>query len=116
MQSIDKLTEELKDAILNSEQYKEYLYYKEQLEKEPQLYELVNSIRRRNFMIQNTAEFSGDDVYNETQKYQKEYRDAKTNEIANKFFLSELTMCRIIQDINYKIIRELDFDIDFLNR
>ncbi len=115
MDKITLCTDALSDAILQSEQYKNYLYYKELLEREPQLCNLVNDIRRKNFFVQNTADFSSDEASHELEKFKDEYELAKSNEIAYNFFAAELTMCRIIQEVNYKLIKGLDFDISFLN-
>jgi len=114
VESIDKCTEELKKAILNSREYEQYIYYKSQLEKEPQLKELVNYIRRRTFEVNNNADLDRQGIINETESFSKEYKDAKSNEIANRFLNAELTLCRIIQEINRKIISDLDFNVDFL--
>lgn len=114
MDKISACAEELAKAILESEHYKKYLYYKEQLERDPQLYNLVNDIRRKNFLVQNTAEFSSEEASFEIEKFKDQYEFAKSNEIAFKFFEAELTLCRIIQEVNYKLINGLDFDISFL--
>ena len=115
MDNITRCTNELTKAILESEQYNKYLKYKELLEREPQLNNLVNDVRRKNFLVQNTAEYSSDEAVAELEKFKDEYDMAKSNEIANNFFENELAICRILQEINYNIIKELDFDIDFLN-
>lgn len=114
MLDIDKCTQKLKEAILKSDEYKEYLHCLEALKREPQLYDKVNYIRRRTFYVNNNSDLGEEQYANEVMQYSAEYDELKANEIARAFLDAELVVCRIIQDINYRLVEELDLDISFM--
>lgn len=116
MQKIDKKTNELREAILNSEEYKKYLIARKKLESEPQIYEAVCAIRRRNYMIQNCEDCYNEDVHDFSERELKRLFQLCSHEVAFEFLEAELAMCRIIQNINYSIIRDIDFEFEFLEQ
>ena len=115
MQNIDLCTSRLKAAIMASDEYKVYLHYLELIKREPQLFDMVNSIRRKAYAVTNNADLDENGVVNEYNKFKEEYNYVKSNDLARKFLDAELIVCRIFQDINYKLMEDLDFDVDFMN-
>lgn len=110
---IDGLAAELSQAILDSEEYKNFLRCRAELSKNPQLYQAVNELRRHNFEIQNSE--SVPDMYDEVVKLYDRYAYVRTSIVANQFLRAELSICRMIQDIQRTLLTDIDFDVDFLD-
>ena len=113
MRNVDKLKIELKQAIIDSDEYKEYLHYKAMIEKKPDLMRSVNELRRQNFELQN-AEYV-EDMYQAVDDMRERFDYVYEQGIVRCFLNSELCLCRMIQDICKEIIQDVDFDLDFLN-
>ena len=109
---VDIKARELSDAVLDSKEYKEYLYYLREIKKEPELYARVCDYRRRNFELQNMD--SNDNMFDEVMRFQMENGDIRRNSLADKFFRAELSVCRMLQDINRSLVDVVELDIDFL--
>lgn len=112
MSRVDELAAELAKAIVESEEYKDFLRCKEEISKNPQLYQAVNELRRHNFELQNTEGVA--DMYEEVVRIFDKYAYIRTNVVANQFLRAELSVCRMIQDIQRTLIENMDFDVDFL--
>ncbi len=112
MSRVDELAAELAKAIVESEEYKDFLRCKEEISKNPQLYQAVNELRRHNFELQNTEGVA--DMYEEVVRIFDKYAYIRTNVVANQFLRAELSVCRMIQDIQRTLIEDMDFDVDFL--
>lgn len=109
---VDIKARELSEVILESEEYKEFLYYLQEIKKQPELYARVCDYRRRNFELQNMD--SSDNMFDEVMRFQMENADIRKNSLANKFFKAELSVCRMLQDINRRVVGVVELDIDFL--
>lgn len=112
MSRVDELAAELAVAILESEEYKNFIKCKEEIHKNPQLYEAVNELRKHNFELQNSETTL--DMYEEVVKIFDKYAYIRTNVVANKFLRSELSVCRMVQDVQRTLLEKMDFEVDFL--
>ena len=112
MNQIDELTDELKKAITDSEEYKSYLHYLEEIKKQPELYEKVCDYRRRNFELQNMD--VTDNMFDEVMRFQMENAGIRKNELVNEFLKAELSVCRMLQGITRIIADSVELDTDFL--
>lgn len=109
---VDLKIAELTKAILDSEEYKDFLYYLQELKKQPELYERVCDYRRRNFELQNMD--INDNMFDEVMHFQMENAGIRKDELVNKFLKSELSVCRMLQDITRSIAESVQLDTDFL--
>lgn len=112
MSRVDELAAELAKAILESEEYKNFMKCKEEIRKNPQLFQAVNELRKHNFELQNSENDS--DMYDEVVKIFDKYAYIRTNVVANQFLRSELSVCRMIQDVQRTLLENMDFEVDFL--
>lgn len=112
MSRVDELSSELAEAILDSEEYREFIKCKTEISKNPQLFEAVNELRRHNFELQNSEGIA--DMYEEVVKIYDKYAYIRTNIIANQFLRAELSVCRMIQDIQRTLLENMEFEVDFL--
>lgn len=110
--SIDIKTEELVQAILASEEYREYLECFAKIKEQPELYERVGDYRKRNFELQNMD--VNDNMFDEIMRFQMENSAIRKNALVNQFLKAELSVCRMLQDITRTISDNVELDIDFL--
>lgn len=109
---VDVKTAELSRAILDSEEYKEFLYYLGEIKKQPELYDKVCDYRRRNFELQNMD--INDNMFDEVMHFQMENAGIRKDALVNSFLKAELSVCRMLQDITRSISESVQLDTDFL--
>ena len=109
---VDVKTAELAQAVADSEEYKSYLHYLEEIKKQPELYEKVCDYRRRNFELQNMD--VADNMFDEVMRFQMENAGIRKNELVNEFLKAELSVCRMLQGITRVIADSVGLDTDFL--
>lgn len=110
---VDLKTAELSAAILDSEEYKEFLYYLDEIKKQPELYDRVCDYRRRNFELQNMD--INDNMFDEVMHFQMENAGIRKDALVNNFLRAELSVCRMLQDITRSISESVELDTDFLS-
>lgn len=94
--------------IMTSDTYKEYLYQREKVKKQPELYEKVNEFRQRNFDLQN--ETDEEELFDKLDVFEKEYEEFRENPFVDDFLGAELAFCRMMQDIYVLLANEIDFE------
>ena len=109
---VDVKTAELAQAVADSEEYKSYLHYLEEIKKQPELYEKVCDYRRRNFELQNMD--VADNMFDEVMRFQMENAGIRKNELVNEFLKAKLSVCRMLQGITRVIADSVELDTDFL--
>lgn len=96
------------DTIMTSNTYKEYLYQREKIKKQPELYEKVNEFRQRNFDLQNEAD--SDDIFDRMEAFEREYEKFRENPFVDSFLQAELAFCRMMQEVYVLLAEEIDFE------
>lgn len=109
---VDVKTEELVQAVLESEEYNEYLGFLAKIKERPELYERVCDYRRRNFELQNMD--VNDNMFDEVMRFQMENAAIRKNALVNDFLKAELSVCRMLQGITRAISDRVELDTDFL--
>ena len=110
---VDELAAELSKAIIESDEYKNFIRCRDEIQKNPQLYQAVNELRKHNFQLQNAEGIA--DMYDEVVKIYDKYAYVRTNIVANQFLRAEISVCRMIQDIQRTLLEPMDFAVDFLD-
>ena len=102
-EAIDNFIGFLKDTDI----YKEYRNALEELNKDPDLKRRVDDFRQRNYNFQQS-----DDIdLNEYDQFRSEMVGFRASDQRVDTFLdAELALCRMIQDISYRITEALDFE------
>lgn len=93
--------------IKQSEIYQEYVRQLERIKQEPGLYEKVNEFRKKNFDIQNSE--PSENMMERMEEFEREYAWLRENAMAEDFLGAELAFCRMMQDVDAFIVRELNF-------
>ena len=110
MGRIDELKAELIQAVLDSEEYREY----KRLEAEvSNLKRPIDEFRRRNFEIQYNDEIQ--EIDENISQLEAQYADMRNQGLAKSYFSAELCLCRLVQDVCVSLVDAVDFDVDFLN-
>ena len=109
MQRIEQLKLELSKAIKESPEYIEYKRLEAIIDKDPNLKRSIDEFRRQNFDIQNSGKV--DDIF----AAHNRYADMRRQDMVNRYLLSEVCLCRMVQDICRTVVETIEFDVDFLN-
>lgn len=112
MREIDKALDSLVQAIRTSEEYADYQQMKIRLHEQPDLERRVNEFRKKNFDMQNDSNI---DLYEEVDNFEGANRELRSNQLVVEYLSAELAFCRVVQNINWKIIEGLDFEIGFID-
>ena len=109
MNEIKDCIDALLAAIQNSEEYQEFVKYKEELEQDPELLERVNAFRGNNFRLQNEA--NRDELFRVTEQLNRESRELRKIPQVNAFLDAELALCKLMQKICKTLTEGIDLDI-----
>lgn len=95
-------------TIMDSDSYKEYLFQREKIKKQPELYEKVNEFRQRNFELQN--ETDSEELFDRVEAFEMEYEKFRENPFVDDFLRAELAFCRLMQEVYVLLAEEIDFE------
>ena len=112
MERIDELKEEIKEAILTSDEYKEYKKLDNYIKTKPDLKRAVDEFRRENFRLQYSDDV--EDVLSATGDLNRRFEDVRQQTMVNRYLTAEMCLCRMVQDVCLSIVEAIDFDMDFL--
>lgn len=111
MKQIQEALKNLIEVVKDSEEYIRYQKIKERVNKLPELEQEINQFRRENYFLQNSQ--GTVDLYEETDRMEQEYSEFRKNPIVAEYLEAENALCRIVQQINWMLIEELDFEVGF---
>ncbi len=97
------------DKIMESDTYREYLYQRERIKKQPELYDKVNEFRQRNFELQN--ETDEEELFDRMEVFEKEYEKFRENPLVDDFLRAELAFCRLMQEVDLLLAEAIDFEL-----
>jgi len=112
MSEIDRLKNELAEAVKNSEEYVDFIECKRLLAENPETECAVDEMRRKNFELHNSEGI--DDSFDTIDDIRRKYEYVGAQDVAGDFLKAELCLCRMVQDICKTIIEDIDFNLDFL--
>lgn len=112
MREISEALDELLIAIRESEEFKNYQEIKRKLHASPEVEKAVNEFRKKNYRIQNDE---NTDLFRKLDDLEEEKATLLENPLAAEYLAAELAFCRIIQKINWRFVKELDFEVGFGN-
>lgn len=112
--TVADLSLRLSQAIIESDEYKNYRYYYDELKKNPSLLEAVDGLRRVNFELQNAEGVPN--MYDEVSYVFERTAHIRNNVIANRFLRSEMSLCRMVQEMMGLIFDGIELDTNFLEQ
>lgn len=95
--------------IMKTDIYKVYDFQKKKLKEQPELFEKVREFRQKNFAIQ-TADTQGDELLDKLEAVEREAEKLRENPLVDDFLRAELDFCRMMQEVNVRIMARLDFE------
>ena len=109
MNEIKDCIDALLAAVQNSEEYQEFIKYKEILEQDPELLSRVNAFRANNFKLQNEA--NRDELFRVTEQLTRESRELRKIPQVNAFLDAELALCKLLQRICKTLTEGIDLEV-----
>ena len=55
------------------------------------------------------------DIFAAQEDLNNRYADMRRQDMVNRYLLSEVCLCRMVQDICRTVVETIEFDVDFLN-
>ena len=105
--NLDEAIDNFIGFLKGSDIYKEYRSALEELNKDPELKRRVDDFRQRNYNFQQSEEID----LNEYDQFRSEMVGFRASDQRVDAFLdAELALCRMIQDVSYRITEALDFE------
>lgn len=108
--AIETCKRQLLEAIRDSEEYREFEKNKRKLASHPELRGQVDDFRKRIYLLQNSEESV--DVMEEMSRMFRERSELYKNSLAANYLLSELSICRILQQVAMEVLTVTDIEID----
>ena len=106
---IEEATKKFAAYIQESDIYKEYLYQREKIKKQPELYDKVNEYRQKNFDLQIKSD--SDELMDIMEAFEQEYAKFRENPMVEDFLRAEVAFCRMMQGINVLLTAQIDFEV-----
>lgn len=101
--------EKLIDSIKNSEIYHNYEKASKEVKAVPGLQERIDEYRRNNFLIQQNNE--GEELLQKLEQFELETAAFRAEPLVDKFLCAERDFVKLKQDIDNRMLSELDFSI-----
>ena len=105
---IEEATKMFAAYIQESDTYKEYLYQREKIKKQPELYDKVNEYREKRFELQIKSD--SDDLMDIMEAFEQEYAKFLENPMVEDFLRAETAFCRMMLGINVLLTSQIDFE------
>lgn len=113
MSRIEELKNELAVAVRASDEYKEYKFLADYINRYPDLKRQVDELRRENFYYQVSDDI--EDPIGATAQLDERFADIRRQPMVNRYLSAEMCLCRMVQDICMSVVGAIDFEVDFLN-
>nr|WP_295277785.1 YlbF family regulator [uncultured Blautia sp.] len=109
MSEIKECIDELLVAVRGSEEYQDFVKYRDLLKENPELMNRVNTFRGNNFRLQNEA--NRDELFRAMEQLNRESRELRRDPLVNAFLDAELALCKLMQKICKTLTEGIDLDI-----
>ena len=106
-------TQELRDLILDSVDYKRYRRQLEELKQSEDLYRKMNEYRLKALRIQLMED--SEKTYEKTQELYTEYSDILNEHLVSQFMITEQTICKTMRNVQNQVFEGIDLDISYMN-
>lgn len=111
MNTVEMCTKELAKAIVESPEYREYESCKEKVHEDPELFSRLLDFRKKGYILHNSKE--GKELYDEVERFEKEYGDFQRMPLVTEYMAAELSVCQMMQKINRELLDSIDLELEF---
>lgn len=108
------MKQELDELVTALKHSKEYLRFKKaeaRVADFPGLQEKIDEFRGLWYRLQSSTDV---DLFEKIDQVENDYMIFRENPYVQEYLASELAVCRMFQEVNWKILQNLDFDTSFL--
>ncbi len=105
---VQKAADNFIEEIKKSNIYREYDFQKENLKRQPELFDKVTEFRQKNYALQ--TETPAEELLDRLDAFEREYEEFRSHPLVDDFLRAELAFCRMMQEVNVLITAELDFE------
>lgn len=106
-----ELTKDFIHSVRNHEICKEYFRQRDMVSSQyPELKGRIDEFRKRSYLLQNSTD--ADRLFDEIDRFEKEFEEFRKNSIVDRFLASELAFCRMYQEIDIMLSEEFARDFD----
>lgn len=102
----------LNQTIKDSAEYKQYLLAMQDVKANQELYQAMNTFRRRNYELQSYND--GVNRYQEIHNLALEYEKVLRNPLVNEFLVAEQVLSRKLEQVYDAIVEDLEFDYSYM--
>lgn len=107
MNELIKESRQLNRMIKNSKEYSKYIYARNALQMNEELYEKVREYKKKNYEIQT---YGSENPYDEVIQLGKDYDEILHNSLANEYIRAENSLCKLLRQMFSEITADLTFD------
>ena len=107
---LEECTEQLLDAVRNSEAYLNFEHMKKEIAGHPELRAELDEFRRKVYLMQNSSEAYN--LMDELADLHKEKERLYLNPLIGEYLNAELHVCRMLQKISMKVLSVADLEIE----
>ncbi len=108
MDTIKDKVEALIAAIRESSEYRSFQEAEQQVASIPGLEKKVREYCWKNYEIQNSSE---EDWYDRVEEFEDKYREFREQPVVARYLESELSICRMLQEINAELTKVVELMI-----
>lgn len=108
MDTIEKKVEELVEVLKESNEYQNFQDARKQVDLVPGLEEKIRKFCWENYELQSSDEAN---LYERIEEFEAQYAELRRNPVVEKYLEQELRMCRILQEINARIMDVIELII-----
>jgi len=105
---MEKATDKYIAALQKSDEYCNYADAKAKAKEDPILWQQICEYRRKRYEFQNLT--SPEELFDRVDAFERDYREWKKDSRVTAFLDAELAFCRMMQDINLRIVDAVDFE------
>ena len=106
MNNINRALGLLIEAILDSEEYREYDEQRNKVKQYPELKAQIDEYRKQNFIFQT----GNNNAFDKIEQFERAYAELRENPLASDFLNAELAFCRKMQEVNFRLTEALHFE------
>lgn len=109
MSQVQKAVEDLITAVKECEEYHRYQKAREKMFQYPVLKEKADEFRRLNYDFQ----CNGTNHFEESDRLSQEFAYVLEHPVVWEYLMAENAVCRILRQVNWDLLQNLDFELDF---
>lgn len=105
---VDEYVDEFVEKLKTTDEFISYHNQLGIIKHFPDLMEQINKYREENFMIQN--DYDGDELFDKMEEFNERNEKFLENPTVSDFLHAEAGICRLLQEVNIRIMEGIEFE------